>query len=171
MHGWRLNASRNISLSATLSARASKVAGSCSRGLSQRRDAPRGPSSDSCAIHNYPSVIVTAILYVVLRTASNAAKWHVRLELFSGCNPDILCIDGGPSWGKNTERTWTFAASPVSHQTAQRANGGRDEHRRTCLYSNGRNHTGCPRRFRSSSASTHKSFPSASTSPTLTPTC
>jgi hypothetical protein len=35
--------------------------------LSQRRDAPRGPSSDSCAIHNYASVIVTAILYVVLR--------------------------------------------------------------------------------------------------------
>src|SRR6266436_6458043 len=95
MHGWRLNASRNISLSATLSARASKVAGSCSRGLSQRRDAPRGPSSDSCAIHNYPSVIVTAILYVVLRTASNAGEWHVRLELFSGCNADILCIDGG----------------------------------------------------------------------------
>jgi len=44
----------------------------------------------------------------------------------------------GPSWGKNTERTWTFAASPVSHQAAQRANGGRDEHQRTCLYSNGR---------------------------------
>ena len=64
---WRLNVARNIRLSATLSARASKVAGSCSRGLSQRRDAPRGPSSDSCAIHNYASVMVTAILYIVLR--------------------------------------------------------------------------------------------------------
>ena len=74
---WRLNVARNIRLSATLSARASKVAGSCSRGLSQRRDAPRGPSSDSC-VHSYAPVIVTyapeiitAIRCIVFRTLEN----------------------------------------------------------------------------------------------------